>query len=95
MYQEIMEEIFKQVNEKYLEYLDSDEWEKSFGESGKKFPEIIGAFSRKSMEDSLIFIKSVLIKLFSSEDFKRELFKDMMEQAESERNRTGKNPFDL
>lgn len=95
MIKKIIEETFDQVNEKYLEYMNNEEWEKSFDESGKKFPEIIGSMASRAMDDSLIFTKNVLIRLLESEDFKRELFKDMMKQAEEEKKRTGKNPFDL
>lgn len=95
MDKKIIEDVFDQVNEKYLEYLKSEEWEKSFDESEKKFPESIIAFISRARIESVAIAKAALVKLLDSEDFKRELFKDMMEQAESEKKRTGKNPFEV
>lgn len=51
--------------------------------------------SSRAMSDSIKFSKNVLRRLLNSEDLKRELFKDMLEQAEAKKKRTGKNPFDV
>lgn len=95
MYRKIIEETFDQVNEKYIEYVNSEEYVKSFDESEMEFPDIVAALASRAKEESLAITKAVLVKLLDSEDFKQELFKDMLKQEEAEKKRTGKNPFDL
>lgn len=95
MHKKIIEDIFGQANEKYAEYLNSEEYEKSFDESEMDFPDIVATLASHAREESLAITKAVLVKLFDSEDFKCELFKDMLKQAEEEKKRTGKNPFDI
>lgn len=45
--------------------------------------------------DSTCFMQRVFEKLMDSDDFTRELFKDMMEQAKKEEQRTGRKPFEI
>lgn len=39
--------------------------------------------------------KAVITKLLNSDDFKRELFNDMLDQAKDEEKRTQRNPFEV
>lgn len=55
--------------------------------------QVIGKFCVIARNDTLDIVRTVLIKLLNSDDFKRELFKDMTEQADKERMRTGKELF--
>lgn len=54
--------------------------------------EIAYAYS-EALHNAIEYTKTAVIKLFDSDDFKRELFNDMIEQAKKEQQRTGKEPF--
>lgn len=56
--------------------------------------EIAYAYS-EALRNAIEYTKSAVIKLFDSDDFKRELFNDMLEQAKKEQQRTQRNPFEV
>lgn len=91
-YKKIIEDVFDDIEERYLEYLNSEDLEKSFEHlKDKDVLSIILEFISKSRSDSVEIAKAALIKLFNSKEFRQELFKDMMKQEEKEKKRTGEN----
>lgn len=79
MEKKVIANVFKKAEEEYLEHLKSEEFNKGFDDTEKDFPNIIGAFAAKARSDSFTFTEKVLLELFESEEFKRELFKEMIE----------------
>lgn len=95
MNKEIIDNIFNEVGDKYLEYLNSEDFEKNFEDiKSQGVSQAIGKFCVIARNDAVDIMRAVLIKLLNSEDFKRELYKDMMQLVEEERRRTGKERFD-
>lgn len=95
MKKEIADKIF---NEAYQEYT------KNIEENGvKKFTKYNGLDNLQTFSmmytdiflDSTRFMHRVFEKLMDSDDFKRELFNDMMNQTKDEAKRTQRNPFEI
>lgn len=75
--------------------------ENKFNEKFKKYQgtligtEVASELYTDTLFDCTKFIWEVLKRLMDSDDFKRELFNDMMEQAKDEAKRTQRNPFEV
>lgn len=89
----IIEEIFKQMDEEYLKFLESEEYYNKY--ENKNIGEIVSMLCSQARNDAITYTKKTLIKLFESEEFKKELFQEMLAQAEEEKRKNGKNPFDI
>ena len=102
MNKEIVEKAFTECfNDLPEDILDrrkfTERWYKEKEKGGNRAgieSEIAYAYS-EALRNAIEYTKAAMIKLLDSDAFKRELFKDMMEQAKKEQQRTQRNPFEV
>lgn len=96
--EKVLTECFNDLPEDILDRKKfTDRWYKEKEKGGNRAgieSEIAYAYS-EALRNVIEYTKAAMIKLFGSDDFKRELYKDMMEQAKKEVKRTQRNPFEV
>lgn len=96
--QKVLTECFNNLSEDILDRKKfTERWYEENEKGGNRAgieSEIAYAYS-ESLLNAIEYTKATMIKLFNSEDFKRELFNDMMEQAKKEAQRTQENPLEV